>query len=337
MQHRTATVTQATAAHRPGLWPMTLLLLQWQLVLACVSSSSHAVSPPAYDFTEATQLMASNLTHYGSAGVVALVEQQGRSILRYANAEGPPLIRLREDSVVAVASCTKWFSGAIVLALAERGYFALDDPLARYLPAFEVPTKRHITLRQCFAMTSGLSLRDPDYELDRTLTLAQSVDLIASNTPVVFPPGTMLDYEGDGMQVVGRIAEITTGRDWRELAREVLFEPLGMTTASYDVFGLNPAIAGGARCSATDYLKFLRMILRHGVTPEGRVVLSSRATQTFFTNQPAGLPERFTPGPESPFNPYGVRADYGMGSWIMADNPVSGVVEEVASPGAFGS
>jgi CubicO group peptidase (beta-lactamase class C family) len=118
------------------------------------------------------------------------------------------------------------------------------------------------------------------------------VDLIASNTPVVFPPGTMLDYEGDAMQVVGRIAEVTTGRDWRELAREFLLQPLGMSSAVYDVFGNNPAIAGGARCSAQDYLKFLRMILNNGVADDGRIILNSWTVQTFFTNQTSGLPER---------------------------------------------
>lgn len=93
-----------------------------------------------------------------------------------------------------------------------------------------------IPICQCFGMKSGLSLRNPDYETDRNLILAESVDLIAANTPVVFPPGTQLDYEGDGMQVVRRICEVIIGKDWRALAREFLFDPLGDGQRRLSVF-----------------------------------------------------------------------------------------------------
>jgi CubicO group peptidase (beta-lactamase class C family) len=177
----------------------------------------------------------------------------------------------------------------------------------------------------------------PEYEIDRTLTLSQSVDLIAQNTPVVFPPGTQLNYEGDGMQVVGRICEVTTGKSWGTLASEVLFNPLGMGTADYLYFNPNPAVAGGARCSAEDYLKFLRMIMNNGISASGTPVMSSRSVQEFFTNQTLGLPEYYSPWPPSFFYPYSQRPDYGMGSWILTRNPSNGVVEEVSSPGAFGT
>jgi CubicO group peptidase (beta-lactamase class C family) len=206
-----------------------------------------------------------------------------------------------------------------------------------YLPIFDTYGKGDITIRQCFGMKSGLSLKDPNYEIDRTLTLAESVDLIAANAPIVFTPGTQLDYEGDGMQTVGRICEVVTGKSWSTLASELLFDPLGMSSADYLAFDLNPGIAGGARCTATDYLKFLRMVLNNGQGENGRVVLSSRSVQEFFTNQTFGLPEYSSPAQDSDYYAYDERPDYGMGSWVIAQNPVSGVVEEVASPGAFGT
>lgn len=291
-----------------------------------------------YDFTTATAHLESNLDLYGPRGVVAIVEQRGRGeILRFEGTTGAPALQLTDSTKVAIASATKWYSGAIVLKVAELGYFRLDDRVGRYLPLFDQQGKGDITIRQCFAMNSGLSLRDPDYEIDSTLTLAQSVDLIASNAPIVFPPGTQLDYEGDGMQTVGRICEVVTGKDWRTLARELLFEPLGMTNSDYETFGLNPAIAGGARSTAQDYLKFLRMILNNGLAGNGRAILASRSVQEFFQNQTYGLPEYYSPAPASLFYAYNQRPDYGMGSWIFAQNPTNLVVEEVASPGAFGT
>ncbi len=299
-------------------------------VIAVHGSGSPALAQ-TYDFTAATAQIQDNLGLYGSR-VIAIIEQGDRGeIYRFqAGAIGA-------NTKVGIASCTKWLSGAVVLICAERGYFGLDDRIGNYLPIFNTYGKGDITIRQCFGMKSGLHLDGPEYETDRTLTLAQSVDLIAQNTPVAFPPGTRLSYEADGMQVVGRICEIATGKSWGALAREVLFDPLGMTTADYLYFDPNTAIAGGARCSAEDYLKFLRMVMNNGVSATGTPVMSSRGVQEFFTNQTLGLPEYYSPWPPSAHHPYAQRPDYGMGSWILAQNPTGGAVEEVTSPGAFGT
>ena len=289
------------------------------------------VHAQSYDFSAARDQFEQNLDLYGNR-VLAIVEQEGLGeIFRFQAGS------ITQDSKFGIASCTKWLSGAIVLACAERGYFALDDRVGKYLPIFDAYGKGDITIRQCFGMKSGLSLRDPDYEIDRTLTLAGSVDLIAANSPIVFTPGTQFDYEGDGMQTVGRICEVVTGKPWSTLASELLFDPLGMDSADYLFFDLNPGIAGGARCTAADYLKFLRMVMNNGRGENGRVVLSSRSVQEFFTNQTFGLPEYYSPAQDSEYYAYDQRPDYGMGSWINAQNPATGVVEEVASPGAFGT
>ena len=284
-----------------------------------------------YDFSAATAQLANNLNLYGNR-VVVIVEQERRGeIFRYEAGA------ITQNTKLGIASCSKWLSGAVVLACAERGYFRLDDRVGDYLPVFNGYGKGHLTIRQCFAMTSGLVLTNAEYETDRTLTLAQSVNLIAAHAPILFTPGTQFAYEGDGMQVVGRICEVVTGKDWNTLARQLLFDPLGMDSADYSFFGINPAVAGGARCSASDYLKFLRMVMRNGQGANGRVVLASRSVQEFFTNRTFGLPEYSSPIRDSDFFPNGQRPDYGMGSWINAQNPLTGAVEEVASPGAFGT
>lgn len=302
-----------------------------KLLLLLILLLSIRLPAQTYDFSAVTAQFQENLSAYGGR-VVAMVEQKGRGeIFRFEAGA------ITQETKLGVASCTKWLSGAIVLACAERGLFGLDDPVGDYLPVFNTYGKGHITIRQCFGMKSGLSLRDPDYEIDRALTLDESVNLIAENSPIVFTPGSQLDYEGDGMQVVGRICEVVTGKSWGALAREFLFNPLEMDGADFLFFGSNPAIAGGARLSATDYIKSLHMVLNNGQGKNGRAVLSSRSVQEFFTNQTLGLPEYYSPAQDSDFYPYGARPDYGMGSWITAQNPTSGVVEEVASAGAFGT
>ncbi len=306
---------------------MRLFLLVW---LGLVSAVGSPAQTPAYDFSAARDQLAGNLDLYGP-GVCALVELRGTPLFSYQSGLIGP------DTKVGIASCSKWLSGAIVLILAERGTFNLEDPIGLHLPEFEAAGKGAPTIRQCFAMTSGFFLGNPDYEIDRTLTLAESVDRIAANTPIVFPPGTQFAYDGDGMQIVGRICEVVTGKSWATLADELLFGPLGMTSASYDLFDSNPAIAGGVRCTANDYLKFLRMLLRNGIAPDGTIVMSSRSVEVFFANQTWGLPEYASPWPPSASNVYGHRGDYGLGAWILAQPSAEAPVEEVCSPGAFGS
>lgn len=285
---------------------------------------------PAYDFTAVRDQFANHLDLYGP-GVHVAVEMRGTPIFSYQS--GP----IGPNTKLGIASCSKWYSGAIVLILAERGFFNLDDRVGLYIPALDAAGKGAPTIRQCFAMTSGFYLNNPDYETDKTLTLAESVDLIVANTPIVFPPGTQLAYEGDAMQIVGRICELVTGKSWTTLASELLFAPLGMASSSYDFFDANPAIAGGVRSTVNDYMKFLRMLLRNGIAPDGTIVMGSRSVEVFFANQTWDLPEYASPWPPSAYNVYGHRGDYGMGSWILAQPAEGAPVEEVCSPGAFSS
>ena len=308
---------------------MKIPAMRWLISIA-VFLPLEGANAQVYDFTAVTQLLNDHLDLY-RGNVLVVMSQDDREIYRYEAGS------IGEDTRIPIASATKWLSGTIILKLAELGHFGLDDRVGDYLPVLEEQGKGDITIRQCFAMKSGLVETNEAYVTDALLTLEESVNLIASNTPVVFTPGTQLAYDGAGMQVVGRVAEVVTGKDWRTLASEVLFEPVGMTNCNYNGFALNPAVAGGARCPPAAYLRFLDMIMDNGGTPSGGVLLASSSIQEFFRNQTEELPEYYAPWPPSFLYPNRQRPDYGMGSWIMAQNPTSRVVEEVSSPGAFGT
>ncbi len=288
--------------------------------------------PPArsYDFSAVIELLEENLASY-SGGVFVQVHQHDAEIFTFqGGGEVGPGSHLR------MGSASKWLSSAIVLRLAERGLLRLDDRIGDYLPIFDLHGKGDVTIRQCFAMNSGLYETEVDYETAPLLTLAEAADLIAVFTPIVFPPGTQLAYEGDGMEVVGRIAEVVTGKDWRTLADEELAQPLGLADLEFDLFPVNPGVPGGARTSPADYQRFLRMVLREGLADDGSRYLGRASVREWFTNQTAGLPEYDSPWPPYPY-PYGARPDYGHGAWVLAQDPETGRVEEVTSPGVFGT
>lgn len=287
-------------------------------------------TPRAYDFSKVDQLILDSLPALGDSVVVMI--KQGDSLI-YHNRKG----NLDSTSKIGIASASKWISGAVILRLAERNLLKLDDSLGKYLPDFTTHGKGHITIRQCFAMTSGL-YGGRNFEINPLMTLQRSVDSIAVSTPLAFPAGTQFAYSGGGMQAVGRIAEIVTGKTWFQVAQEEVLNPSGMTATTYDYFGpLNPAIAGGVQSSAREYLRFLEMVMSGGLYAERRV-LSTASLQEMFRDQTMGVPVHFSPWPGNPASyPDGKVPGYGFGCWAMSTNSQTGMEDEISSPGAFGA
>ena len=122
-------------------------------------------------------------------------------------------------TVVPIASASKMLSGVRLLQLKDRGLVDLDAPLSGYLPQF-ADLRGTMTLRQMFSHTSGYGGDSGDPILfNKTITLAQSVDTIATDYPLLngWVPGGQFAYGGISMQVGGRIAEVVTGGDWASL------------------------------------------------------------------------------------------------------------------------
>lgn len=185
-------------------------------------------------------------------------------------------------------------------------------------------------------MTSGL-FGGRNFEINPLMTLQRSVDSIAVSTPLAFPAGSKFAYSGSGMQAVGRIAEIVTGKSWGQVAREEILDPCDMTATSYDDFGLNPAIAGGVRTSAREYMRFLGMVMGGGLY-QGKRVLAAASISEMFKDQTHGVPILYSPWPGSPATyPDGKVPGYGFGCWAMVTNDQTGLEDEIASPGAFGA
>ena len=298
-------------------------------LFAIAAAGAAGADAQEYDFSAARALLQGNLDRF-PGGVFVQVFQDDREIFVFQAGPVEAQTRLR------MASATKWLSSAVISRLAESGALELDERLGDRLPVFDLHGKGDVTVRQCFAMTSGLHETVEQYETAPLLTLAESAMRIAEKSPLVFAPGTRLDYEGDGMQSAGRLAEVASGVDWRTLAAGQLAEPLGLASLGYDLFPVNPGVPGGARLTPADYQRFLRMVLFGGRAPGGAPFLDPPTAELWFSDATLGLPEFSSPWPPYPY-PYGERPDYGHGAWILARNPETGLVEEVASPGKFGT
>ncbi|MBL7999039.1 MAG: serine hydrolase, partial [Candidatus Kapabacteria bacterium] len=240
------------------------------------------------------------------------------------------------DSVVPIASSSKWLSGAVIMSLVDAGKLSLDDSCGKYLTTFN-GSKAGITIRQLMSHTSGLP-GNTGFESNRSLTLSQAVDSIGLTTTLLSTPGTQFRYGGASMHVAGRIVEIIEGKPWDSVFAERIARPLGMTLTDYEGLGQtdNPQIAGGARSSANEYARFLTMLLNKGLY-NGKRILSEQSVVIMSGDQTRGAAIV-----SSPFDAYQqydtnmAKSRYGIGNWVEMPTKSSGVVYDNSSQGAFG-
>jgi len=139
-------------------------------------------------------------------------------------------IPLMSTDVFEMASVSKQFTAMMIMMCAERGLLSYSDLMEEYL---ETPYSG-ITIRQLLTHTNGL----PDYQevMDKHWDKSKVADNAAIleylriyQPPMLAIPGEKYEYSNTGYVFLASIVEQVTGRDFIELSRELIFEPLGMT------------------------------------------------------------------------------------------------------------
>ena len=285
------------------------------------ASGRHSLAA-GYDFTGITTSLKKAVEDAPLDGACLLVVKDSEMIYEHCFSKYKP------ETVVSIASASKWLSAATIMTLVDEGKLSLDDPVSKHLPRF-TGKKGEITIRQLLSHTSGLPGDDPAIGTFR-ITLREAADQIAE-VPLVADPGKEFRYGGVSMQVAGAIAEIVSGKSWADLFQERIAGPCGMKNTRYGRFGLNrnPRIAGGASSTMNDYRNFLTMLLAEGEF-NGKRVLSKEAIREMEKDQTGGAEKksatlaRLTAG-----------SRYGLGEWLDRKEE-NGQGIEISSPGAFG-
>lgn len=171
-------------------------------------------------------------------------------------------------SVFRIASMTKSFTASTILLLRDEGRLRLDEPVASYVPelaGWRLPTadSTPVTVRQLLTMSAGLPTDDPWGDRQQGLALDRFAELLSAGPSFAWPPGTVFDYSNLGYGILGRVITNVAGREYREVVRDLLLEPLGMTSTAYlaeDV--TEPRLAHG-------YVRREEGLVREGTDPYG--------------------------------------------------------------------
>ena len=248
------------------------------------------------------------MTSTGVPGIAVAVVHQDRVV--YAKGFGVRQVGRPEqvgpDTVFQLASVSKPLASTVIAAVVGRGRVQWTDPVVKHNPAFALNdpfVTRHATFADLMSHRSGLRtgagdlLEDLGFGRDDILGRLQQEPLDEFRSSY--------HYSNFGYTAAGVAAATAMGQSWEDLADELLFKPLNMTTASYRHRDLEAAAdravlhvrsgtgpweakytrnadaeapAGGASSSVRDLAQWVRLQLASG-SHDGRPIVDPNALQ----------------------------------------------------------
>lgn len=265
-------------------------------------------------------------------------------------------LRLAEQGVVDLDAPAQHYLPALADVAVIEGFGDDGTPVLR-------PPRTPVALRQLLTHTAGFGYDffDPIYERyirEQGLPDVATARRAALATPLLFDPGTRWEY-GVNLDWAGLVLEGATGRRLGDLTRDLVTTPLGMPDT---VFGTSPTEdprravmhhrtrdgdvranrrfappaepevqMGGQGLSGTvaDYLTFIRMWLRDGVSDDSEQILAPATVREATRNQigslTVGAPRGIKPAitnAETDLLP-GIPTSWGI-SFLINDEPLPG-------------
>jgi methyl acetate hydrolase len=251
------------------------------------------------------------------------------------------------DDVFMQCSQTKGFCGVTIAILVEEGKISLDDPVSKYLPEFKelwvhestsngvkrlIKAKNELTVRMAMNHTGGFpfeicakqgNLKGGGWSGGAPL---RQTAAIAAACPLLFEPGTKVQYSNTGIDIGAAVVEVVTGQRWETFLQARVLDPLGMASTSFwptdrqlktqiemyaceknapakyrvqDEMQQRPyndahvfASAGaGLWTTANDQLKFYKMLMNLGVGGNGVRILKEETVKAILaqSTRPKGM------------------------------------------------
>jgi CubicO group peptidase (beta-lactamase class C family) len=220
------------------------------------TSKPEAVGLSSERLDRITAVVQRNIDDKRIAGAVTLIVRHGK--VAWFRAQGmsdrEAAKPMPTDAMFRICSMSKPITSVAVMMLYEDGKFLLDDPVSKYLPEFKnpkvlvkpasgepytIPATKEITIRDLLRHTSGITYQWNEdlgtrYEKAKVAsgllpydgTIGDSVKQLAAQ-PLLFNPGDKFEYSL-GVDVLGRLVEVVSGKPLDEFFRTRIFEPLGM-------------------------------------------------------------------------------------------------------------
>jgi CubicO group peptidase (beta-lactamase class C family) len=173
---------------------------------------------------------------------VAVVARNAIVELEFFGAAGPHS-SVSSETTFQVASISKAIAATVAVLAVQRGLLGLDDDLAAILaeavPTLKVPARPfHLTLRRLLSHTGGFLLHgvggfDPAGPVPTLDQLLAGENGEKSRYRVIYPPGLGFKYSGAGYAALEKVLAHRLSRPFPEIAADLLFAKLGMTSSTF--------------------------------------------------------------------------------------------------------
>jgi CubicO group peptidase (beta-lactamase class C family) len=180
-----------------------------------------------------------------------------------------------------IKSVTKSVTSLALGIAIDRGLIrGVDEPIFSFFPELSdlrSPEKDRLRLAHALTMTMGLRWVEavPDNEGNNDegrMHMASDPCRYVLNLPVTAPPGQEFFYNTGALTLVSAMVRKATGRPLDEFAREVLFEPLGITRFEWTRVKGDADAGGGLRLRPRDMAKIGQLVLAGGRWNDRQIV-----------------------------------------------------------------
>ena len=211
--------------------------------------------------------------------VVGVIDASGARVVSYGQIAEGDQRPLDGDTAFEIGSMTKVFTALALADMVRRGEVALEDRIAKYLPAGARVLERNgqpITFLEVATHTSGLPLM-PDglTSLNELVTLKYSdVQLYSflAQFEVPHQDGLKWGYSNIGYSLLGKALAARAGVGYGPLLRTRLFVPLELHNTGVMAEGLRAKLAVGHDASLQPTPPLSTVPMLHVMAPAGAVL-----------------------------------------------------------------
>ncbi|MDN2710280.1 serine hydrolase [Janthinobacterium sp. SUN118] len=275
------------------------------LLPLCLLGSA-ALAAPVLD--DAVRQRAEELTRTGlhSSIVIAVIDGKHSAVYGFGHAQAGKPAKPGADTVYQIGSVTKTMTALLLADAVVAGKVALDEPVAKLLPGYTLPSfdGKPITVLDLATHYSSLprlpgnfAPKDPANPYADYTEQLQRQFLAAYRLPRA--PGSAFDYSNIGYAVLGTALAAQAGTSYEALLQSRIAVPLGMRSTSNTAsagmlarlapghlgtgqptpaWDLNVvAPAGGVYSSARDMVAYLQAYMLRPLRPYALAVKPQRA------------------------------------------------------------
>lgn len=142
-----------------------------------------------------------------------------------------------ENTLFAIGSCTKAFTASLLSLPMKEDKLELDNPIINYLPELKFQNNElttNVTVRDMLCHRTGL----PRHDLAMYSGVSANRDSLIYKVRFMEPSSPLrqrFQYNNYMYLALGKLAEKLSGKTWKQLIKERIFEPLEMTSSNTSV------------------------------------------------------------------------------------------------------